>query len=85
MTILAETHAVATVEFGHTDTDMHAIYVTTYHGRDDETGTRSTQQVSDADWDAAYGKTDAEKIESLLDWGGYQTEHDGRYCHAIFD
>lgn len=81
------THATASVVFGRQDDDPHQINVTTYHGLDDMTGVEEAPvEVTDEDWESAYGKTTAEKIESVLGWSGAgQTEHDRDVCHIVFD
>ena len=78
------THAMATVAFGRLEGDDHTIHITTYTGEAAESGTSETVVVSDDDWEAAAGTSEAEKIESVLGWGGLLTEHDRGVCHVTF-
>lgn len=85
MTTKTATHAMATIAFGRLEGDDHTIHVTTYAGEAAASGSSRAVAVSDDEWEAAYGTSEAEKIESVLGWGGLLTEHNREVCFVWFE
>jgi hypothetical protein len=79
------THATAQISYGKLEGDPHTIHVTEYSGPGDERGVDKLVAVPADAWEDAYGSCAADKIESMLGWNCYPTEHDREYVHATFN
>jgi hypothetical protein len=65
----------ATIEFGKTSGDSHAITI-------DDSGNRSTVTVRDDEWESYQGSR-CERIAAILGW--MDTEFDGDTVHCLSD